>query len=181
MNNIPNILTASRIVMVPFFVWQFMLSLETGDYVIPALILIISGITDVLDGYIARKFNMVSELGKVLDPLADKITVFAVCGCLWMVSFEHRMLLVFFVVKEIIVMSGAWVLISNGRKVSGSLWFGKLYTIVFYAISIALLVFNVRLEGVVVYMLVFMAVFSAFSLLMYIPVFFKLLNTKESI
>ena len=68
---IPNILSFSRICMIPWFMWVY---LARGDSLSAALILLLSGVTDCLDGFIARRFNMISNLGKALDPLADKLT-----------------------------------------------------------------------------------------------------------
>ena len=71
---IPNILSCFRIVLIPVFVWQYINVPDDQIALWPILILILSGITDILDGFIARRFNMISDLGKMLDPVADKMT-----------------------------------------------------------------------------------------------------------
>ena len=77
MKHIPNILSSLRIVMIPFFVWQML----TGNMLSAGLILLASGITDTLDGQLARHFGWISDLGKILDPFADKLTQTAVSVC----------------------------------------------------------------------------------------------------
>ena len=76
---IPNILSLMRICMIPLFVWTY---LAKENYMATAAILILSGLTDLTDGMIARRFNMVSNLGKALDPFADKLTQAAIMICL---------------------------------------------------------------------------------------------------
>ena len=75
--SIPNILSIFRIVLIPVFIVCYLMLPDEMGWV-PALVLVVSGATDVVDGYIARHFNMVTQLGKVLDPLADKLTLAAV-------------------------------------------------------------------------------------------------------
>ena len=76
---IPNLLSAFRILLVPVIVWLYC---GRGDYPLTACVLVLSGVTDIVDGFIARRFRMVSDLGKVLDPVADKLTQAAALGCL---------------------------------------------------------------------------------------------------
>ena len=79
LKSIPNILSLVRILLIPFFLWAF---LWKRSYLLSSGLLIFSGLTDLCDGYIARRFNMVTELGKVLDPVADKLTQLAILFCL---------------------------------------------------------------------------------------------------
>ena len=76
---IPNLLSAFRILLVPVIVWLYC---GRGDYPLTACVLVLSGVTDIVDGFIARRFRMVSDLGKVLDPVADKLTQAVALGCL---------------------------------------------------------------------------------------------------
>ena len=82
---IPNLLSLIRLLLIPWFVYTYV---TKGDGQGTAAILILSGITDILDGYIARRFDMVSNLGKALDPVADKATQIVMIGCLT-VRFPH--------------------------------------------------------------------------------------------
>ena len=75
---IPNILSLIRLIMIPFIVWFYC---EKEDYTTTAILLILSGLTDMVDGYIARHYNMISDIGKMLDPVADKLTQLAMLYC----------------------------------------------------------------------------------------------------
>ena len=81
---IPNMISAVRILLIPFFVHAFVTAVRPEDFLLAALILVVSGISDILDGFIARRFHMTSRLGKVIDPAADKLTLFAVVASLWL-------------------------------------------------------------------------------------------------
>ncbi|MDR2932121.1 MAG: CDP-alcohol phosphatidyltransferase family protein, partial [Oscillospiraceae bacterium] len=85
MRHIPNILSFFRIVLIPFFVWQML----AGHTFNAAIILGISGLTDLLDGFLARRFGWISQLGKVLDPAADKLTQVTVCVVLAIVYRKY--------------------------------------------------------------------------------------------
>ena len=72
--SIPNVLSYFRIILIPCFVYVYVTSDTQAGHILAAVIILVSGLTDLLDGKIARKFNMITELGKALDPLADKLT-----------------------------------------------------------------------------------------------------------
>ena len=94
---IPNLLSFLRLVMILWFVWEY---LDQENSIGTALILLLSGFTDTIDGWIARRFNMVSNLGKALDPVADKLTQIAMIACL-VIRFPHMwVVLGVLVVKE---------------------------------------------------------------------------------
>ena len=135
---IPNLLSFLRILMIPFFLWTY---LEKGDGVATALILLLSGLTDTVDGMIARRFNMVSNLGKALDPLADKLTQIAMLACL--VFRFPRMLLVFIAlcVKELFVLTTSLMAIHKTEEVLPADWHGKATTASLYATMVAHLLF----------------------------------------
>ena len=98
---IPNLLSFLRLVMIPWFVWEY---LDQENSIGTALILLLSGFTDTIDGMIARRFNMVSNLGKALDPVADKLTQIAMIACL-VIRFPHMwVVLGVLVVKELFVL-----------------------------------------------------------------------------
>lgn len=128
---IPNILSFFRIAIIPLFVYQYYFS---DNPLAGCAILIISGMTDVLDGCIARRFNMVSDLGKILDPVADKLTQAVVLLCL---AEKYRMMMLplfILLVKECV---GAVLCVLTIRKsglVQSSNWHGKLNTVVLYAV-----------------------------------------------
>ena len=109
---IPNILSFFRICLIPVIVWLY---IGKEDYSLTLIILILSGFTDVVDGIIARKCNMISDFGKAFDPIADKLTQAAMLCCL-VVRFQHMMIpLVMLVIKE--VFTGITALISIKKRI----------------------------------------------------------------
>ncbi|MBR1988815.1 MAG: CDP-alcohol phosphatidyltransferase family protein [Clostridia bacterium] len=125
---IPNILSFFRIVLIPFIIWTFFIK----EYWLCAGLIVFSGLTDLADGYIARRFNMISPLGKVLDPIADKLTLFAIILSLCMISDVVFIVLVMFVVKEISMgIEGIIVLKKIGTTYSAK-WYGKITTLFLY-------------------------------------------------
>ena len=125
---IPNLLSLFRILTIPFFIYFYL-----KDMVYVAIIVLVAGgLSDCVDGYIARKFNQITELGKMLDPLADKLTQAAIAIC---IAFKYPIIapvLIFFIVKELIMLIGAVVLIKKGARPVAANWYGKLGTILFY-------------------------------------------------
>lgn len=125
--HIPNLLTMLRFVLIPFIVGY----LSEGNYILAFAFLTLSAITDVLDGFIARKFNFITNFGKLIDPLADKATQVSV---LTVLSLQHIIpfwILVVVLLKEFIMISGASFLYGKELVVS-SRWYGKLSTVLFY-------------------------------------------------
>lgn len=131
-------------------------------------IIILSGITDVIDGIIARKFNMVSDFGKILDPVADKLTQATMIICLipkhrWMIA-----LIALFLVKECIVSACGLISIKKYKKVHSAKWFGKSNTVTLYAVMIILFFFP-DISKTLAYMLGGLCAISMlFSLVMYV-------------
>ena len=109
---IPNILSFLRILLIT----PFMILFLNGNYIWASLMIIISGLTDCVDGFIARKFNQVSEFGKVLDPVADKLTLLAVGVGICIISPEVITVMVILIIKDILMMVGGLSLIKNDIK-----------------------------------------------------------------
>lgn len=138
---IPNILSFFRLCLIPFFVWQYCIE---GNYKTTALLLLLSGLTDIADGYIARHFNMISDFGKALDPVADKLTQFSMMACL--VTRFKLMIIpsILIVIKEITTGVTSLVVIKKTGEVNGAVWHGKLTTVLIYStIIIHLLWYNI--------------------------------------
>lgn len=126
---IPNILTCFRIVLIPVFVWLYSFKM---DYKTAAIVLIISGITDILDGMIARGFNMMSDLGKLLDPVADKLTQAATVICL---SGRYPLMFVIFLLmlgKELHAFWSSYQVVKATGVVQSAQWHGKVSTFLLY-------------------------------------------------
>lgn len=125
--HIPNILTIIRFFLIPVIVAYIV----QGDYISAFIFLTISGLTDVLDGFIARKFNFITNFGKLIDPLADKSTQIAVLTVLALQNIIPMWILVVLILKEFAMISGASFLYGKEFVVS-SKWYGKLSTVLFY-------------------------------------------------
>lgn len=127
--NIPNMLTMLRIILLPFIAWFYL-----HDQVIVAIVLLlVSGISDILDGFIARKFSMVTSIGKIMDPISDKLTQGVILACLT-VRFPYLWTLFFLLlIKEIIMgFTGLYTVRKTGI-VYGSKWHGKATTVFIYS------------------------------------------------
>ncbi len=135
---IPNILSLFRIFLIPFIVWVFFL----GKYYTCASLIVLSAITDVVDGFIARKFNMVSEIGKALDPISDKLTLLAILFCLSLKTPLIFILFLVFIVKELIMcVEGILIVKFTGTTYSAK-WYGKLSTLVLYLTAIFMVAYR---------------------------------------
>lgn len=139
---IPNLLSMIRIVLAILFLGIFnRYGMEEMQGVLMG-ILILSGITDFLDGKIARKFNMISEFGKIIDPIADKLTQAVVLWCLIGKYPLAKVLLLLFAVKEsYMCIEGTKTVIETGKN-DGASWYGKVSTAVFYTVMVILILFK---------------------------------------
>lgn len=136
---IPNILSLFRLSLIPLYVAIYLVADSPSDYFLAATILAVSCLTDMVDGQIARKFNMISTVGKVLDPFADKITQFTLAICL---SIKYRVLLTLIIlifVKEIFQLVAGILRFRKGKMLKGAQFTGKICTTVLF-ISLILLV-----------------------------------------
>lgn len=165
LKNIPNLLSALRLLLVPVFVYLFM-SDKTAAAV---AVFIFSGFTDVLDGYIARKYNCSTNLGKILDPLADKLTQFCAFICLYITELVPLWMPVVYFVKEIATAIGAFFVFKKGNVVVKSHVFGKLATFFVFAFVSVVILFGDRISHkAIVIACIAMCVYFLFSCLMYV-------------
>lgn len=176
---IPNLLSVIRIVIIPFFAYYYI----EGAFVTAIILLALSGLSDMLDGFIARTFNMVSSLGKMLDPFADKLTQAVVVVCL----LTHHMILlplvIAFFLKELIMLGGSVVLFKNKKRPSEAKWWGKVSTFMIYATMLLTLLSDIVEQSSVLDISV--TVFSIltlasiiFSFVNYSILFLKIKNDK---
>lgn len=136
-NTIPNWLCFIRIALIPVFTALFI----KEQYIAAFITMIVAALTDVFDGKIARKFNMVSNLGKILDPIADKLSQVAIVIILLVKFWDGplKYILFLFIVKELLMVVGGAILMSKGmRPVAAEVW-GKLATVVFYVFMITII------------------------------------------
>lgn len=143
---IPNLLSFLRIVIVPVFAYFFM----QGQYGWAVFMLVLSGLSDFFDGKIARKFNQISALGKMLDPVADKLTQITLAVLLFL-SFnkaEDATLKAFswvflvFIVKEFVMVIGGAIMLACGIRPGAAEIYGKVATFAFYAVMIFIVAFG---------------------------------------
>lgn len=128
--SIPNLLSWFRLLLIPVFVIQYM----NEEFMDALLTLAVSGLSDVLDGRIARKYNMVTDVGKVLDPIADKLTQCAMIICVATRFTAMWILLVIHVVKELVMLAFGYYVLRKTNTVNSAKWYGKLCTGVMYAV-----------------------------------------------
>lgn len=180
---IPNALSVVRMLIIPFFAWSFLqdrLPLAVG-------LLVLSGLTDCVDGFIARKLNQVTELGKMLDPLADKLTQGVVALCLAMRFPVIGPVLLVFIVKELVMLCCAIGLLKKKKRPCAAQWYGKVATVMFYA-SVALIVVMdgfLHVEGlafqVISYVLLGLtAAMMIYSAVRYFQIFLTILRSNDS-
>lgn len=168
--NIPNILSLVRLLMIPAFVWIYFT--EGSPKLWSTAVFLSAEITDVIDGYLARKYNWITEAGKILDPMADKLMQAAVMVSL---SIHNRFFIwiaAIFFAKELTMVTGALVLAKKISKVTPSSWFGKMATVVFAAVTVVFIIYpdNTALN---VILTVTLAGVLIFALLMYYFTIFR--------
>ena len=137
--SIPNMLSMFRLVLIPVYISIYLNARDGNDYFLAAAILAVSCLTDMIDGKIARHFNMITNVGKLLDPLADKLTQFALILCL---SLRHPVLwfvVSLFFVKELFQLIACAISLKKGLTMTGALFAGKLCTTVLF-VSLILMV-----------------------------------------
>lgn len=174
---VPNFLSAVRLAMIPAIVWAF--RIKRSDAAATVLI-VLSAATDVLDGRIARKFGCVSDLGKILDPLADKLTQIAMLLCLMERYRFIRYMIPVFVSKEVIQTLLGYLTVRKYGDVNSAKWFGKVSTAVFFAVMIILFAFPHLPESISNVMLLISMSILLVSLVLYARFFLGLLFQKQS-
>ena len=188
-NTIPNWLSFIRIALIPVFAVLFV----QGHQLVAVIVMICAALTDLFDGKIARKFNQVSNLGKLLDPIADKLSQMAIVIVLLYTYWENpiKYLFFFFIVKEVLMLLGGALLLSKGMRPTAAEIWGKVATNVFYIAMIIILAFgengalcnvaHLTLPSVVTWVLVALSAVSALvSLLGYVPGFLKQLKENKA-
>ena len=135
---IPNLLSLFRLALIPVYVLIYLNARNVSDYYLAAGILAVSCLTDMIDGKIARHFRMISALGKVLDPLADKATQFTLIICLALKYSILWYLVGLFFVKEIFQLVAGGIILRKGKVLKGALLSGKICTTVLFVSLIVL-------------------------------------------
>lgn len=179
---IPNALSFFRILLIPAFVVLYFQTGLPGNYWWAFGVLALSGLTDVLDGIIARKFHMVSDLGKVLDPAADKLTQAAMVVCICVNHAYLIPMMALFFVKEFCMVTGAMVLAQSGVQPVSARWWGKLSTVIIYATVAFVVLTDIYAaipEAIAMVLALLAAVSMLFSLFNYVKMFLRLGKRKN--
>lgn len=169
---IPNILSMFRLLLIPVYMVIYLNAARPGDYYLAGGILAVSCLTDMIDGKIARHFNMISTVGKILDPFADKATQFALTLCLSIRYPVLRPVLILFVIKETFMLVMGILNLRKGKMLSGALLAGKICTTVLF-VSLILLVLLPTLNSMVVTIIAIIdAAFLLYSFIQYFLAYF---------
>ncbi|MBR3737981.1 MAG: CDP-alcohol phosphatidyltransferase family protein [Eubacterium sp.] len=191
-NTIPNWLCFLRIASIPVFSTLFI----KGQYIAAFIIMIVAALTDLFDGKIARKYNMVSNLGKILDPIADKLSQMAIVVIL-IVKYWNGMLryiLFLFIIKELLMLAGGALLLSKGLRPTAAEMWGKVATTVFYVFMIMIIalggessaLYGVKFfepfilsDNVVLGMVIISVILTFISLFGYVPGFVRQIKENK--
>ena len=170
---IPNAISFIRIILITPFVAFFL-----GGMYIPAAITVgLSGLSDCFDGLIARQLHQESEIGKILDPLADKLTLIAVGVCLIFIEPYVLPLMILMIVKDVLMLIGGSIIINKGVVPPKSLWYGKVSTILFYLSVVTIVtmaVLDYKNQTLTFILLGVTLVFMIYSLINYAVIFFRI-------
>lgn len=140
--NLPNKLTVFRVILIPFFVVLLLFDITPYDDWIALAIFIIASLTDFLDGHIARKYNLVTNFGKFMDPLADKLLVCSALICLVELSRIPAWIVILIIAREFIISGFRLIASDNGVVIAASYW-GKFKT-TFQIVMICLMIANLE-------------------------------------
>lgn len=174
---IPNLLSMFRLLLIPVYVTIYLNATDLHHYFLAGTILAVSCLTDMIDGKIARRYHLITTLGKALDPFADKLTQFALTLCLSLRYPVLRSVLGLFTVKEVFQLIAALVNYHKGKMLPGALLAGKICTTVLFISLILLVLFPNIGETIVNIIAVIDTVFLIISFISYILAYFGK-NTK---
>lgn len=170
---IPNFLSLIRLLLIPIIIWLYV---GKKDYNLTAIVIVISGLTDIIDGFIARTFNMVSDVGKVLDPIADKLTQAALMFCL---ASRYKLLwvpIVIFIIKESFMLLFGYITLEVTDKINSARWYGKVNTVVLYGVMTALIFFPDIQPDVASFLIGFCVAVMLVALILYISFYINILT-----
>lgn len=170
--NIPNILTAARFVLIPVFAYYLL----EKQYVVAAVLFLLGGLTDVMDGHIARKYNLITSFGKLADPLADKLMQITALVILTVQGMIPVLILAIVAVKEAFMATGSILLYKQDNYVVSANWYGKLATVVFY-FAIIMIIFNAPYSTVFISIAVLSTLFAFF---MYVRAFQHIKSSMQN-
>ena len=169
---IPNLLSLLRLVLIPVYIVIYLGATETHEYFLAGSILAVSCITDMIDGQIARRFHMITNFGKLLDPVADKLTQFTLVICLSLKYPAMAVVLILFVIKECFQLTALVINLKKRKALDGALLSGKICTAVLFISFILLVVFPMMPYQSVAVIAVTDSTFLLIAFLCYILAYF---------
>ena len=172
--SIPNLMSYFRILLIPVFCVIYLNASSRTDFYIAAAVVLLSSLTDLFDGMVARKFNMVTELGKILDPVADKLTHAALALCLATRFPMMWILIALMVIKEGYMLIMGVKFLKKGKMLDGACWFGKVCTAVLFVGLMILFLFPYCSATFSNSLILIMMAVMVLTLVMYIPEFKKM-------
>ena len=161
--SLPNVLSFIRLALIPFILWAFFI----GEVFLSAGLIVLSALTDIVDGYIARTYDMVTPLGKALDPIADKLTLFSILIALSIYSRIIFIVLFLFAIKEVILGIEGIIIIKKTGTTYSSRWHGKLTTVFLYLTMILHVILPNIPEFLSIILLIICDVLMALTLTLY--------------
>lgn len=165
--NLPNKLTMFRVILIPFFVLFMLVDITTADKWIALAIFIVASLTDLLDGKIARKYNLVTNFGKFMDPLADKLLVCSALICLVEMAKLPAWMVIIIIAREFIISGFRLIASDNGVVIAASYW-GKFKT-TFQMVMICLLIADIEAISLITKVIVWIAlILTVVSLIDYL-------------
>lgn len=168
---IPNLLSLFRLLLLPIYAHIYMTATTDRQFIVAGSIMILSCLTDLLDGKIARSFNQITNLGKILDPLADKITQFTLTFCLSLKYSVLHPVLGLFIVKEIFQLVMGMIHFVQGRMLPGALMPGKICTTILFVSLTALVLLPDMKAGFINFIATVDGIFLAISFISYISAY----------
>ena len=138
--SVPNILSYFRLLLIPVYLYVYFNARTDADYLKAALVIAVSGLTDALDGFIARHFDQITDWGKLIDPVADKLTLAAISISLALRFPLMGAVFALYLAKEGYMLVMGAVMLRQGYRMDGARWYGKVCTAVTYGVTCSLLV-----------------------------------------
>lgn len=173
---IPNILTYFRFLLVPVFIILYF-KFDTFPQTLWAIACVVaSALTDIADGRIARRSGQITDIGKILDPFADKMMEFAMMFC---IAIRYPLVIILFIafaLKEIISLCFSGYLFKHGKNIGGAIWCGKLCTVILYAVLLIFLVFPSISKTIEIIMIIVSLAAMVLAFVVYIHTYVQLLK-----
>jgi len=186
--NVPNTLSFIRLMLIPVFCVAFLAGPDY--YVYAGIALMLSALSDLFDGYFARKLNQITELGKFLDPVADKLTLGAVVVCMWLRFHDEypivTPLFAILILKEALMAIGGLIVIRRVNKMVSAQWWGKVGTAVFYGCMLGIVLVSINGWGgqyqsaLIITMIILPALFMVFALVRYFVLGLRILRENSA-